>query len=111
MVNPSWWAFSKLVFDIFRLHKIKNKVKRTFHQYSEQFWQYVVVQKFVKHVRYGVPKATVQDRLKGMVLDKPRQMGPNPFLALKNENRIVSWFLNLVICGFLVKKQELLSTV
>lgn len=96
---------------------METKVKKKFHQYSEQN-----LQSAIQSIRtgtktreackiFGVPRSTVQDRLKGRVSEKPRQVGPDPYLTLKNENRIVSCLFELAKCGFPLKKQELLETV
>lgn len=93
------------------------KGKRKFHQYSEKN-----LEDALKAIRngakiretcreFGVPRATVQDRIKGRISEKPRQMGPDPILTHTNEKKIVDWIIELSKCGFPVKKQELLSTV
>ena len=94
-----------------------NPRKRKLHKYSEE-----LLQKALEEVRngakirktcktYGVPRATLQDRLKGRIVEKPRQMGPDPYLGLENEKKIVGWIINIAKCGFPIKKQELLSTI
>ncbi|KAJ8938287.1 hypothetical protein NQ314_011539 [Rhamnusium bicolor] len=91
--------------------------KRKFHQYSDEN-----LQKAIEAVRngakiretcrnYAIPRGTLQDRLQGRVPNKARQMGPDPYLSLENENKIVQWILQLAKCGFPIKKQELISTV
>ncbi|KAJ8967707.1 hypothetical protein NQ314_002653, partial [Rhamnusium bicolor] len=59
--------------------------------------------------RYGVPKSTVLDRIKGRVTTS--RMGPNPILTDENEQLLVNWISALSKCGFPLKKQELLSAV
>ncbi|KAJ8911938.1 hypothetical protein NQ315_016280 [Exocentrus adspersus] len=61
--------------------------------------------------QYGVPKSTVQDRIKGKVADACIAMGPSPVLTLGIEKRIVAWIGDLAKCGFPIKKQELFATV
>lgn len=91
--------------------------KRKIHTYSEEN-----LRKALEEVKngakiretcraYGVPRSTLQDRIKGRVSDKPRKMGPDPFLTLESEKRIVDWLIQLAKCGFPIKKQELLNTV
>ncbi|KAJ8917901.1 hypothetical protein NQ315_002593 [Exocentrus adspersus] len=61
--------------------------------------------------QYGVPKSTVQNRIKGKVADACIAMGPSPVLTLGIEKRIVAWIGDLAKCGFPIKKQELFATV
>lgn len=67
--------------------------KRKFHQYSEEN-----IDKALNSIRngatireacrnYSVPRTTVQDRLSGRTLSKPRQMGPDPYLSIANEKK------------------------
>lgn len=54
--------------------------------------------------QFGVPKSTVQDRLKGKVAETCRHMGPDPVLSRGNEEIIVTWIVELAKCGFPLKK-------
>lgn len=92
--------------------------KRKFHRYSEES-----LEKALDSVRngakiretcrnYGIPRATLQDRLTGRVAsDKPRRMGPDPYLSTENEQKIVEWIIQIAKCGFPIKKEELILTV
>lgn len=93
------------------------RAKRKIHQYNDEN-----LVKALEAVRngasqretcrnYGIPRATLQDRIKGRVAEKPRQMGPDPYLSKENEQTIVEWIIQLSKCGFPLKKEELLSTV
>ncbi|KAJ8933913.1 hypothetical protein NQ314_013714 [Rhamnusium bicolor] len=96
---------------------MKPKVKGKFHQYDEDS-----LKKAIEAVRnggklreicrqYGIPKSTVQDRIKGKVSDDCKHMGPDPVLTRENEQKLVTWIENLAACGFPIKKDELLNTV
>lgn len=96
---------------------MKPKVKRKFHQYEEDS-----LKRAVEAVRnggklreicrqYGVPKSTVQDRIKGKVSNVIKQMGPDPVLTKEIEVNLVTWIENLAKSGFPLKKQVLLDTV
>ncbi|CAH0550713.1 unnamed protein product [Brassicogethes aeneus] len=61
--------------------------------------------------RYNIPRATLQDRIKARIANKPRQMGPDSYLSAENEKKVVNWIINLAKCGFPVKKRELISTI
>lgn len=54
--------------------------------------------------RRGVPKSTVQDRIKGKVSELCKTMGLDPILKKEVEEKLVSWIENLASCGFPVKK-------
>lgn len=61
--------------------------------------------------RFNVPRATIQDRIKGRVPDLLRKPGPPPLLTVKGEEKIKNWIINLAKCGFPITKQMLLDTV
>lgn len=91
--------------------------KRKYHKYTEENLQNAVTAiKNGGKIRkicpdFCVPRSTVQDRLSGRIRDGPRKMGPDPYLTLRNENKIVTWIIQLAKCGFPVRKQDLMSTV
>lgn len=96
---------------------MKPQVKRKFHQYDEDS-----LKRAVEAIRdggklreicrqYGVPKSTVQDRIKGKVSDLSKQMGPDPVLTREIEKKLVTWIENLAKSRFPLKKQVLLDTV
>ncbi|KOB70152.1 Uncharacterized protein OBRU01_15786 [Operophtera brumata] len=60
---------------------------------------------------YGIPRATIQDRIAGRVSDALRTRGPDPTLGIEGEKHVVDWLINLAKCGFPIKKTELLDTV
>lgn len=63
---------------------------------------------------YGVPRATVQDRLSGRVVvdqRKPRKVGPDPVLGFEGENKIVDWIIDMAKCGIPITKAQLMETV
>lgn len=98
--------------------RAKNSKKRKFHEYPQENLQKAVdaIRQGVKireaSRNYGVPRAIIQDRLKGRVrVDKSRRMGPDPFLSVENEEKIVQWVINIAKCGFPIKKNELINTV
>nr|XP_023028535.1 uncharacterized protein LOC111516621 [Leptinotarsa decemlineata] len=57
----------------------------------------------ITHIRFNVPRATIQDRLTGRVPDELRRPGPPPLLIVEGAERIK--------CEFPIKKQMLLDTV
>lgn len=62
--------------------------------------------------KYGVPRATIQDRIHGRVAeDHPRKMGPNTVLTSSAESLMVTWCTDLAKCGFPLKRADLLNTV
>lgn len=60
---------------------------------------------------FGVPKTTLQDRIKGRVPEVPMKTGPPPRLTVTGENEIVQWIINIAKCGFPIRKTDLISTV
>ncbi|XP_064292277.1 uncharacterized protein LOC135309805 [Plodia interpunctella] len=61
---------------------------------------------------YGVPFATVHDRLSGKVaIDKKPKVGPNPVLGVEGEAKLTKWILDMAKCGFPISKQGLLESV
>lgn len=86
--------------------------KKKIHQYSEESLANAPrdIREGNRGVReasreYGVPIATLQDRLHDRVKEKPRQMGPDPILSAHEENRLQEWILNMAKCGFPRKKE------
>lgn len=61
--------------------------------------------------KYGVPRGTLQDRLKGRVREGPRRMGRDPYLTRTEEEKLVEWCTRLAKCGFPIKEEDLLNTV
>lgn len=61
---------------------------------------------------YGVPFATVHDRISGKVaVDKKPRVGPDPVLGVQGEEKLAKWILDMAKCGFPLNKQELLESV
>ncbi|XP_020296543.1 uncharacterized protein LOC109861344 [Pseudomyrmex gracilis] len=61
--------------------------------------------------QFGVPRTTLSDILKARVPERKRQMGPDPYLTVPGEEKLVLWIKNLVKCGFPPKKYFLLNTI
>ncbi|KAJ8966802.1 hypothetical protein NQ314_003298 [Rhamnusium bicolor] len=61
--------------------------------------------------RYGVPKSTVLDRIKGRISETCKKMGPDPILTIEHEQQLADWISELARCGFPFKKNELLQSV
>lgn len=61
--------------------------------------------------RYGVPKSTVLDRIKGRISENCKRMGPDPVLTSEHEDELCNWIVDLAKCGFPLKKSELLLSV
>ncbi|XP_036317855.1 uncharacterized protein LOC118732856, partial [Rhagoletis pomonella] len=60
---------------------------------------------------YGIPKSTIQDRVKGKVAESTYSFGPKSYLTCEEEKEIVEWILNMCKCGFPLKKDCILNTV
>lgn len=92
--------------------------KRQFHNYTEDALSNALI-KIREHnwpIRkasreYGVPRGTLQDRIHGRVVEKPRKMGPDTVLSLAEENELVKWLVDLAKCGFPQKPSDLLNMV
>ncbi|KAJ8938668.1 hypothetical protein NQ318_020366 [Aromia moschata] len=72
----------------------KNKTKKIFRKYSED-----VLRKALQEIKegstlretcrkYGVPRSTVLDRIKGRIPEPLQRMGPDPVLTTKVEKKI-----------------------
>ena len=61
--------------------------------------------------KYGVPRATVQDRLHGRVSDGPTKMGPPTVLNPREDFELVKLLNNVLQCGFARNAEALLDTV
>ncbi|KAJ8965728.1 hypothetical protein NQ314_003934 [Rhamnusium bicolor] len=62
--------------------------------------------------QFGVPRTTIQDRLKGKIpYNIIRKTGPPPFMSKEREHKIANWLLNIAKCGFPIKKCDLIDTV
>lgn len=57
---------------------------------------------------YGVPRATLQDRIKKRVSDNLRKMEPDQFLTLKNEEMTADWLTQLANVAFQLKSRNCL---
>ncbi|KAJ8941908.1 hypothetical protein NQ314_010253 [Rhamnusium bicolor] len=95
-----------------------SKEKRTFFKYSEESLNQALkaIRENNTSIReasrlFGVPRATIQDRIKGRVKEGPRQMGRDPVLTKDEEGKIVKWLIDLSRCGFPQRKCDLLDTV
>lgn len=94
------------------------KTKKQFHKYSED-----ALSEALKKIReekwairkasreFGIPRGTLQDRIHGRVIEKPRRMGPETILKAAEEQTLVNWLINLAKCGFPQKPTDLLNTV
>ncbi|XP_050681505.1 uncharacterized protein LOC126976946 [Leptidea sinapis] len=61
---------------------------------------------------YGVPFATVHDRLSGKVaVNKKPKVGPDPVLGVQGEEKLTKWIIDMAKCGFPLNKQDLLESV
>lgn len=83
------------------------KIKRKFYNYDQQDMQSAL--QYIRNgckiraacAKFGVSRTSVQDRLSGRVYEmRKRKMGPDPYLSLRNEERIVKWILEMAKCGF-----------
>lgn len=100
------------------MEKSEGRPKRAFHKYSEE-----ALNEALKKIReenwpirkaskeFRVPRTTIQDRIHGRIVEKPRQMGPDTVLSGAEEQTLVDWLLNLAKCGFPQKPTDLLNTV
>lgn len=77
-----------------------NHNKRNFFAYSEESMKKAIaeVEKGAKiretYRNFGIPRATLQDRLKGRVSqNRSRKMGPDPYLSVENEKKLLSGLL------------------
>ncbi|KAJ8966813.1 hypothetical protein NQ314_003309 [Rhamnusium bicolor] len=61
--------------------------------------------------KYGVPKTTVHEHLRGKTPKQHRKTEPAPLLTFEGEEKIAEWVINIAKCGFPIKKQKLLETV
>jgi hypothetical protein len=62
--------------------------------------------------QFGVPRTTIQDRLKGKSPENiVRRTGPPPIMTREGEQKIADWLLDIAKCGFPIKKSELIDTV
>lgn len=94
---------------------MKTNNKKNFHRYDKNALKNAVEE--VKNGsklretcrKYGIPKSTVQDRIIGRVSSSV--MGPDPFLTIEIENKIVKWIQDLSRCGFPINKRELFSVI
>lgn len=61
--------------------------------------------------QFGVPRATLQDRLHGRSSDTLKKTGPPPLMGVDGEKKIAQWTVNIAKCGFPVRKENLIDTV
>ncbi|VEN39721.1 unnamed protein product, partial [Callosobruchus maculatus] len=61
--------------------------------------------------KYGVPRATIQDRLHGRSIDSLKKTGPEPIMTIEGEKRIAQWIIDIAKCGFPITKEVLIDTV
>lgn len=60
---------------------------------------------------YNIPRTTLQDRVRGKVLDNCDTKGPSPYLTQEEEATLTNWCISLMKCGFPVNFEELSYTV
>lgn len=94
------------------------KGKRSFHKYTENALNDALnairrgdISILGASKKYGVPRATLQDKLSGRAPEGPRKMGPPTILTTAEEEHLKKWCLDLAKCGFPIKIDELLNTV
>ncbi|XP_055373588.1 uncharacterized protein LOC129606961 isoform X2 [Condylostylus longicornis] len=61
--------------------------------------------------KYGIPRSTLHDKLKGKTPEGPTTRGPDPVLTKDEELQIAEWCGKLSKCGFPLQVDDLLNTV
>lgn len=61
--------------------------------------------------KYGIPRSTLHDKVRGKISEWSINRGPDPYLTLEEETKICEWCINLSKCGFPIKSDDLLNTV
>ncbi|XP_072390016.1 uncharacterized protein [Diabrotica undecimpunctata] len=61
--------------------------------------------------RYGIPRATVHDKLTGKSPAEKKKTGPPPLLTVIGEKKIADWVINSAKRGFPISKTDLMEAV
>ncbi|KAJ8929563.1 hypothetical protein NQ314_017726 [Rhamnusium bicolor] len=101
-----------------KLVAVKQISKRKLYKYSEEALARALleIREGRKGIReasrdFGVPRTTIQDRLKGRAPEKLGKVGPEPVLTIDGEKKIADWVAAIAKCGFPIKKRDLIETV
>ncbi|XP_020295118.1 uncharacterized protein LOC109860446 [Pseudomyrmex gracilis] len=97
---------------------VKNMRKRQYHKYNDKDLQNALyaIRESKTSIRkasklFKVPRTTLQDIINARVSEQSRRMGPEPYLTVKGEKRIVDWIINSAKCGFPLKIYRIQDTI
>lgn len=60
---------------------------------------------------FGIPRATIHDKLSGKSPAMKKKTGPPPILTVEGEKKIADWAIKIAKCGFPISKSDLIEAV
>lgn len=61
--------------------------------------------------RFGIPRATLHDKVSGKSPAVKKKTGPPPILTIEGEQKIARWVIDIAKSGFPITKSDLIETV